>query len=65
MLIELKRDRPPRDVNAQAIDYATIAIVPSRILSEWRDSKVHGPAVAELGRNPGGNVIPTDAWVDS
>ena len=56
VLIELKRDRTPRDVNAQAIDYATIAIVPSRILSEWRDSKVHGPAVAELGRDPGGHA---------
>jgi hypothetical protein len=28
VLIELKRDRTPRDVIARAIDYATIAIVP-------------------------------------
>lgn len=36
VLIELKRYRPPGDVIARAIDYATIAIVPSRVLSEWR-----------------------------
>ena len=56
VLIELKRDRPPRDVNAQAIDYATIAIVPSRILSEWRDSKVHEPTGSEFRRDPGGHA---------